>query len=150
MDYIRLVESRLSVDEISELVKSPKCGAISLFIGTTRDNFDGLKVTKLLYEAYDTMAMKALKRVCTEIRKKWPDVENIAIYHRLGDVAIMEASVVIAVSSPHRQASLQAVQFAIETLKASVPVWKKEEYQDSEAGSAWKENKECSWSNQSS
>lgn len=150
MDFIKLVNERMSIDEISELVKSPKCGAVSLFVGTTRDNCDGFKVAKLVYEAYDTMALKAMKRVCMDIRKKWPGVENIAIYHRLGDCPVMEASVVIAVSSPHRQDSLQAVQFAIETLKASVPVWKKEEYEEDGLEPAWKENKECPWSTSSS
>lgn len=145
MDFVRLVDSRLSVEEIVDLVKSPKCGAVSMFIGTTRDNCDGLKVARLVYEAYDTMANKAMKKVCCELRKKWPDVEHIAIYHRTGEVPVSEASVVIAVSSPHRQESLSAVQFAIDSLKASVPVWKKEEYEDCEVEAKWKENKECAW-----
>lgn len=68
---------------------------------------------------------------------------------RLGDVPVTEESVVIAVSSPHRQESLAAVHFAIEALKASVPVWKKEEYQDQHQEAAWKENKECFWNNTS-
>lgn len=145
MDFIGLVDSKLNIEEIVDSVKSPKCGAVSVFMGTTRDNCDGLKVVRLVYEAYETMARKAMKKVCNEVRKKWPDIVHIAIYHRTGDVPVTEASVVIAVSSPHRQDSLSAVQFAIDSLKASVPVWKKEEYEDSDVEAKWKENKECAW-----
>ncbi|PSN30650.1 Molybdopterin synthase catalytic subunit 1 [Blattella germanica] len=91
-----------------------------------------VKVVQLEYEAYEPMALKAMKNICGEIRQKW-QVENIAIYH----------SVVIAVSSPHRSESLQAVQFAIDSLKASTPIWKKEIYASEEG--QWKENQECTW-----
>lgn len=147
MDYFKLTEEKLSLDCIMDMVKSPKCGAVSFFAGTTRNNFEGLKVKELVYHAYETMAYKTLKNVSTEIRKKWPEVENIAIYHRLGIVPVMETSVIIAISSPHRAESLAAVQFAIDILKSSVPVWKKEEYEDGK--SEWKENKECPWSSNS-
>merc|ERR1712110_584943 len=73
---------------------------------------------------------------------KWPDLHHIGIYHRLGQVGPCEASVIIAISSAHRKESLEAVQFAIDELKATVPIWKKELYED---GSEWKENKECFW-----
>lgn len=90
------------------------------------------------------MAKKEMTSICDEIRKKWSDVENIAIYHRLGLVPVKEASVVIAISSPHRKTSLESVSFAIDELKTRVPIWKKEKYSDE--CSAWKENKECRWS----
>lgn len=83
-----------------------------------------------------------MHKLCTKIRAQW-NVENIAIYHRLGQVPVKEASVVIAVSSPHRQESLRAVEYAIDTLKATVPIWKKEIYENETA--VWKENKECLW-----
>lgn len=99
------------------------------------------------YEAYDKMANKMLAKICDDIREKWPDVKHIALYHRLGFVPIKESSVVIAISSPHRQDSLEAVQFAIDELKRSVPIWKKEIYGGAHEGTAlWKENKECEWS----
>lgn len=92
------------------------------------------------------MAIKSMNKICETIRLKWNDVESIAIYHRLGLVPVKESSVIIAVSSPHRQTSLQAVQFAIEDLKKHVPVWKKELYGgDVQGSSDWKENKECMW-----
>lgn len=89
------------------------------------------------------MAIKKMTAICEELRAKWPDIKNIAIFHRLGTVPVKEASVVIAVSSPHRETSLLSVQHAIDTLKSTVPIWKKELYADNEA--AWKENKECQW-----
>uniref|UniRef100_A0A8D8TXZ5 Molybdopterin synthase catalytic subunit n=2 Tax=Cacopsylla melanoneura TaxID=428564 RepID=A0A8D8TXZ5_9HEMI len=142
-DYLSIIPEKLGVEEISNLVKSPSCGAISMFIGTTRDNFDGLKVVSLEYEAYQTMALKVLKDICNNLRETWPDIVNIAIYHRLGNVATCEASVIIAISSPHRQSSLSAVDAAINKLKVSVPIWKKEQYAEGQnADSKWKENPE--------
>ncbi|XP_015591138.1 molybdopterin synthase catalytic subunit [Cephus cinctus] len=142
-DIVKLQKEKLNIGEIVDLVVSPNCGAVSTFSGTTRDNFENKKVVKLEYEAYEPMALKEMKNVCGKIRLQW-NVERIAIFHRLGEVPVSEVSVIIAVSSPHRQESLQAVQYAIDTLKASVPIWKKEIY-DTE-NSQWKENEECSWS----
>lgn len=100
-------------------------------------------MTQLEYEAYEPMAVKAMLQVCADIRIRWA-VENIAVYHRLGVVPIKEASIIIAVSSPHRHEALSAVQYAIDTLKATVPIWKKEVYADM-TPSQWQENKECGW-----
>ncbi|XP_067171755.1 molybdopterin synthase catalytic subunit isoform X1 [Apteryx mantelli] len=124
-DFIKLKSEKLSVDEVSELVISPYCGAVSLFIGTTRNNFEGKKVIHLEYEAYTSMAETEIKKICRDVRQKWPSVKHIAVHHRLGLVPITEASVIIAVSSPHRAESLEAVRYCINTLKASVPIWKK-------------------------
>ncbi|CAH2983540.1 unnamed protein product [Chilo suppressalis] len=141
MDHLKLTFDKLSVETVSDLVMDDSCGAVSLFVGTTRDNFQGKKVVQLEYEAYEPMALKALKTICEEMRAKWPAVHAIAIYHRLGVVPSREASVVIAVSSPHRRDSLEAVSHCIERLKASVPIWKKEVYDA--AAPQWKENAEC-------
>ncbi|KAH0551307.1 hypothetical protein KQX54_001452 [Cotesia glomerata] len=138
-NIIKLQKDKLEVDEIVKSVISPSCGAISTFIGTTRDNFESKKVVKLTYEAYEPMAVKEMTNICEKIRAKW-DVKHIAIFHRLGEVPVCESSVAIAISSPHRRESLQAVEFAIDTLKSSVPIWKKEVYDDQQ--STWKENKE--------
>lgn len=110
-----------------------------------------VQVLKLEYEAYDAMALKATTKICDDMRLKWSDIKHIAIYHRLGIVPIRESSVIIAVSAPHRQTSLDAVQYAIDELKRCVPIWKKEIYDtadcpDGNEGS-WKENKECYWLN---
>lgn len=143
MDHLKLTVDKLSVDAISELVTDDTCGAVSIFVGTTRDNFEGKKVLRLEYEAYEPMALKAMKLICDEVRQKWPAVHSIAMYHRLGNVPCREASVVIAVSSPHRRESLEAVSQCIDRLKAAVPIWKKEVYEGQPP--VWKENAECAW-----
>lgn len=143
MDFVDVVEEKLKVEDITNKVSSETCGAISMFVGTTRDNFDGKRVVRLDYEAYMPMAKRKMLEVCTAIREKW-DVHNIAIIHRIGVVPVREASIVIAVSSAHRKESLEAVHYAIDTVKATVPIWKKEVYEDD--SSTWKQNKECAWS----
>ncbi|XP_007662005.1 molybdopterin synthase catalytic subunit-like [Ornithorhynchus anatinus] len=140
-DLIRFTNEKLSVDEVSQSVISPSCGAVSLFVGTTRNNFEGKKVISLEYEAYLPMAEAEIRKICDDIRQKWA-VGHIAVYHRLGLVPVTEPSVIIAVSSAHRAESLEAVKYGIDTLKATVPVWKKEIYEDE---SSWKGNKECFW-----
>ncbi|XP_054431308.1 molybdopterin synthase catalytic subunit isoform X2 [Pteronotus mesoamericanus] len=141
-DIIKFTTEKLSIEEASRAVTSPRCGAISLFVGTTRNNFEGKKVISLEYEAYIPMAENEVRRICRDIRQQWP-VRHIVVFHRLGLVPVSEASVVIAVSSARRAASLEAVSYAIDTLKAKVPIWKKEMYEES--SSSWKRNKECFW-----
>lgn len=82
-------------------------------------------VTRLEYEAYDSMAIKEMKKICNNIRDKWKTVKHIAIYHRLGSVDIQQSSIIIAISSPHRKDSLEAVNYCIDTVKQTVPIWKK-------------------------
>ncbi|MEJ1275703.1 molybdenum cofactor synthesis 2 [Cricetulus griseus] len=123
-DIIQFSAKKLSVDEVSQLVISLLCGAVSLFVGTTRNNFEGKKVISLEYEAYLPMAENEIRKICSDIRQKWP-VRHIAVFHRLGLVPVSEASTIIAVSSAHRAASLEAVSYAIDSLKAKVPIWKK-------------------------
>ncbi|XP_058789966.1 molybdopterin synthase catalytic subunit isoform X2 [Phymastichus coffea] len=130
-DIVHLQFCKLDINNIIESVVSPNCGAISSFIGTTRDNFEQKKVVKLEYEAYETMALKEMQTICDKIRSKW-NIEKIAIFHRLGEVPVTQASIVIAISSPHRQESLLAVQFAIDAVKTSVPIWKKEIYENAD------------------
>jgi molybdopterin synthase catalytic subunit len=113
-DFIELTINELNVEQITDLVGSPNCGAISVFIGVTRDNINGKRVIKLEYEAYSSMALKELESICTQIRMKWPNIENIAIHHRIGEVAIKESSIIIAISSPHRKDSLEAVNYCID------------------------------------
>lgn len=138
--WVEVAEARLSLEVLARFVESPKAGAVSTFSGTTRDNFQGKKVVHLEYEAYKPMAEKELRKIAHRVRQRWPDVLRVALAHRIGKVDIGEASVVIAVSSPHRVDSLEAVHFAIDEIKAVVPIWKKEFYEE---GGVWKENTEC-------
>jgi molybdopterin synthase catalytic subunit len=141
-NFLLLTNDVLDVGAITSLVTDESTGAISIFVGKTRNHFGGKKVLLLSYEAYESMALKKMSELCDMLREKW-SLHNIAIYHRLGEARPKEASVVIAVTSEHRQASLEAVAFGIDTLKATVPIWKKEVY---ESGEVWKENRECEWS----
>jgi len=142
MDHVKISADVLSVDEATSLVSCSTAGAISMFIGTTRDSFDGKPVIRLEYETYEPMALKEMHKICQSVRDKW-SVRHICLMHRIGVVPVTEASVIVAISSSHRSDSLQAVQFAIDALKASVPIWKKEVYADGKC--SWKENAECTW-----
>ncbi|KAI9921412.1 hypothetical protein PsorP6_002051 [Peronosclerospora sorghi] len=139
-DFVEIGYEHLDSQKAVGLVTHPSAGAISMFVGSTRDSFQGKKVVQLEYEAYTLMATSELRKICVAIREKWPDVVGVALFHRLGIVKVTEASVVVAVSSPHRREALEACAFAIETLKATVPIWKKEQYEGDER--MWKENVE--------
>jgi len=129
----RVTDKPLVLQELIEFVTDPEAGAITTFIGTTRNNNDGRKVIALDYEAYAQMAEKELVRLGEEAKKKWP-ICRMAIVHRLGPVQITEPSVMIAVSAAHREAAFAACRFAIEEIKRTIPIWKKEVY---EGGEIW-------------
>lgn len=129
-----------SLDKCCKFVSHPSCGAISTFLGTTRDSFKGKTVSSLSYESYVPMALKELSKLCTEAKVKH-NVHRIAVQHVLGDCQVGEVSVVIAASSPHRRDALECVSFMIDELKAKVPIWKLEVYHGEEE-SVWKENVE--------
>ncbi|CAM9162626.1 unnamed protein product, partial [Scytosiphon promiscuus] len=138
-DHVSVSTACLELSEIAAIVADPRAGAISTFSGTTRDNHFGKKVVRLEYEGYVPMAELELKKICVQVRARW-NVLRIALVHRLGVTAVGEASVIIAISSVHRKDSLEAVEFAINTLKATVPIWKLEVYEGD--GRVWKENAE--------
>ena len=102
-DQVEITAERLDVGAIADWVVVPEAGGTSVFVGTTRDTFDGKNVTRLEYEAYEPMAVKELRRLCHDARAKWNDLKRIALWHRIGVVPVKEASVVIAVSTPHRK-----------------------------------------------
>lgn len=144
-DQFRLRSDWLSVQEVVDATSDLLCGAVSVFIGTTREDLiEDRKVIGLEYEAYEAMVQSELSKLSAVIRARWPQVRHICVHHRLGWVAVGEASVVVAISAPHRRDSEEAIQFCVTQLKASIPIWKKEVYENSE--SSWKENSECSWS----
>lgn len=142
MNYVELLHTKLDVEAVLAQVGSPDCGAISMFLGTTRNHFEGKPVKMLSYEAYAPMAKREMLGICDGVRERWA-VKNIAVVHRLGDVPLGEASVLIAVSSEHRSESLDAAKYAIDELKRRVPIWKKEHYDGGDE--EWKKNKECFW-----
>jgi molybdopterin synthase catalytic subunit len=140
LTHVRVHGGKLDLGALAAMVASPSAGAVVTFSGTTRDSFEGKRVMSLEYEAYEGMAEKKLREIVDNVREKWPDVIRIAVEHKVGSCPIGESSVVIAVSSPHRATALDAARFCLDSLKSSVPIWKKEVY----AGTAatWKENAE--------
>ncbi len=129
----RLSETPLSVEDAVVEVRSDEAGAIATFIGTTRARSRGRDVIHLEYEAYEGMAEEVMASLASELVSRH-DLCHVAIHHRVGRVDIGETSVVIAVSAPHRAAALAACQEAIDELKVTVPLWKKEVY---EGGEEW-------------
>ncbi len=105
----------------------PECGAVVLFSGTVRDHAEGRAgVTSLTYEAYEEHVVGRLERIAAELRRRWSTVGRVVLWHRTGELALTESSVVVAVSAPHREEAFEAARFAIDTLKATAPIWKKE------------------------
>lgn len=129
----RITDKPIDLQELVRFVSDPGAGAIATFIGITRNNNEGRNVIALDYEAYPEMAEKELARIGEDASKKW-QICRMAIVHRLGPVQITDASVVIAVSSAHREAAFAACRFAIEEIKRTVPIWKKEVF---EGGEVW-------------
>lgn len=135
--HYQITETRLDPRDVVEAVSDPAAGAIATFVGTTRNSFRGKEVRHLEYEAYAPMAEHVMAEIGTEVANRWSSVTGFAIEHRVGRVEVGEASVSIAVSSPHRREALAACAFGIDRLKALLPVWKKEVFAD---GEVWREN----------
>lgn len=121
----------LSADEIAARVTNPYSGATVVFVGTVREWTRGRRTVQLEYEAYAEMAVGQMEQIGREIAERWPGA-RVAIVHRVGRLAITEASVVIAVATPHRADAFEACRHAIERLKQIVPIWKKEVWEDGE------------------
>lgn len=128
---ILLTDEPLQVDPAIRSVQAEGAGAVDVFIGTVRNNTQRRTVTRLDFEAYDPMAVKEMKKLAVRACEQWP-VEKIAIHHRKGTLYVGDIAVVIAVSTPHRQAAFEACKFTIDTLKQTVPIWKKEIFDDGE------------------
>ncbi len=132
--WVGLDTSPLPVDEASSWVVLPACGAVVTFSGTARDHSVGRAgVTVLEYEAYEEQVVPRLEAIAAEARSRWPDLGRIALLHRVGPVEIGQSSVVVAVSSPHRDSAFDAARYCIDTLKATVPIWKREVWEDGES-----------------
>jgi len=121
--------------EIARWVIRRDCGAVVTFVGTARDHSAGRPdVSELTYEAYEQEAVVRMEAIDAELRRRWPEVGRVALVHRIGTLAVGDAAVVVAVSAPHRDAAFEAARFAIDELKATVPIWKHETW---DGGSAW-------------
>ena len=129
-----LVDGPIDADRVIQSVEAPGFGAVVVFLGTVRNHHAGRAVEKLTYSAYRRMAADTLSKIVAELEALGT---RVSIVHRLGEVPVGEASVVIAVGSPHRAAAYEASRTALERLKAEVPIWKREHYAEGEA--VWRE-----------
>jgi len=128
---IKLTPNALSLDECSAFVSAENLGGVVYFVGTVRNLTNGKAVLKLNFEAYKPMAISEMTKIAENALITF-DIERIAIHHRTGELKIGEVPVIIAASSAHRKAAFEACQFAIDTLKDTVPIWKKEYFEDGE------------------
>lgn len=128
---IQLLETPLDAGKCAGWVACAEAGGTVVFIGTVRNRTQGREVVRLEFEAYAPMAVKEMQKIAEAAKERW-NALRIAIHHRIGILDIGEAPVVIAVSTPHRQAAFEACQYCIDTLKQTVPIWKKEVFSDGE------------------
>lgn len=140
-ELVQLVHAPIDLAAVTGAVTDRRCGAVCAFVGTAREVHEGRPVAELAYEAYEPMAARALRGLAAEVRARFPAVVGLALVHRLGAVPLTEAAVAVAVSTPHRREAFAACQFAMDELKARVPIWKKESYRDGTAP-RWVENAE--------
>ena len=129
---LKITNEVLDISNCINWVMTPQAGGIDVFIGTVRDQTKGKKVIRLEFEAYEKMALSEMQKIADEMKKRWP-LHKILIHHRTGVLQIGEVPVVIAVAASHRDAAFEACRYAIDTLKETVPIWKKEVFEDGEA-----------------
>ena len=130
----RVVTEPISADALTEWVTVPEAGGVAIFLGVVRDHTAGRKVVALEYEAHTAMAEAKMAEIGETVIRRWPGVCRVAMVHRIGRLDIGEASVAIAVSAAHRREAIEACHFAIDRLKETVPVWKRELFED---GAVW-------------
>jgi molybdopterin synthase catalytic subunit len=133
MNLFEIAKDPIDTQSVIDKVIQREAGAITTFIGTVRELTHGKKTLYLVYEAYESMAVKKLAQIGSEIEERWPG-SKVAITHRVGKLDITDIAVVIAVSTPHRADAYEANRYAIERIKEIVPIWKKEHWED---GQEW-------------
>ena len=126
---IVITHEAIDTEQVLKEIQSDLSGATVLFIGTTRKITDGRETVRLEYECYESMARKKLQELLDEANKRWP-IQHACIVHRMGVVDVGEASVAVAVSSPHRQDAFDSAKWLIDNLKQIVPIWKQENWSD--------------------
>ncbi len=133
--WTAITEEPLPLEQASAWAVQPSCGAVVTFSGTARDHSDGRDdVSTLAYEAYEEQVVPRLTAIADAARQRWPELGRIVAIHRIGVVPITESAVVVVASSPHRPEAFEAARFVIDTLKSTVPIWKKEKWS---AGESW-------------
>jgi molybdopterin synthase catalytic subunit len=128
---IQILSTPLNIQTCVDWIMSPESGGIDIFIGTVRNATKGKPVVRLEFEAYEPMALAEMEKIVNQAFEKWP-VQKVLIHHRTGILEVGEVPVIIAVSAAHRAAAFDACRFIIDTLKQTVPIWKKEIFEDGE------------------
>lgn len=128
---LKITSDPLAVDHCFNKINDPTCGGVDLFAGTVRNHTNNKKVVRLEYEAYESMALSEMQKIADHAIGQW-NIKNILIHHRTGTLHIGDIAVIIAATAPHRQAAFDACRYAINTLKQTVPIWKKEIFEDGE------------------
>ncbi|MDB2624906.1 molybdenum cofactor biosynthesis protein MoaE [Flavobacteriaceae bacterium] len=128
---IKITSEKLSLEECYEFVTDDSCGGIVAFVGTVRDSTQSKDVTQLDFSTYKPMAIKEMQHIAEIAIKKF-EIKKMAIHHAEGKLQIGDIPVIITVGAPHRKAAFEACEFAIDTLKETVPIWKKEYFSDGE------------------
>lgn len=134
-DSFAITLAPLALEEVYAIADDPRNGAIVVMSGMVRNQTQGQPVESLEYQAYQPMALKVFEQIAAEIRQKWFDVTRVVIHHRVGHLRVGEISVLVAVGCPHRREAFEACQYAIDTLKHTAPIWKKEHWSD--GSSSW-------------
>ncbi len=133
--WTALSDGPLPIEAASSWVVRPDCGAVVVFNGTARDHSTGRDdVDRLEFEAYEEHVVPRFDALIEAARAKWPDIGRMVMIHRVGHVPVTESAVIVAVSSPHRGSAFEAARFGIDTLKSTVPIWKKERW---DGGESW-------------
>ena len=135
----RITPDVLDAQQLYDLVRRDDCGAVALFYGIVRNFSEGRDVERLEYEAHESMALKVIRRCAEETKQRFPDIAVVGVWHRVGLLEIGETSLLVAVASPHRAEAFEACHWAVDRVKDTVPVWKKEHWA---GGSAWLEGHE--------
>ena len=130
-NQIQILSTPLNIQLSIDWIMSPESGGIDVFIGTVRNSTKGKAVVRLEFEAYQPMAIAEMEKICAQVYDKWP-VQKVLIHHRTGVLQVGEVPVIIAVSAAHRAAAFDACRYIIDTLKQTVPIWKKEIFEDGE------------------
>lgn len=130
---VQILDQPLSREACLDAVADPAAGGTVVFVGTVRNQTQGQTVQRLEFEAYAPMALKEMRKIAETVAERWGAL-HVSIHHRVGVLEVGALPVIIAVATPHREAAFAACQYAIDTLKETVPIWKKEHFTD---GAVW-------------
>ncbi len=127
--WVQVQTETIAVQAVLDFVTAANCGAVNCFIGTVRDHIDGRTVSSMEYEGYAEMAEREMERICRLAGDRWA-IHRLCVHHRLGHLQLTEASIVVAVSAPHRRDVFETAQFIMDAVKKDVPIWKREHFAD--------------------